>query len=161
MCVTISLLLREKGKETCREGKREGRRGQEVGAWCGVTCCARIIAIFVSLPTSHRGKEGRKGHVEGERDKGSERAGGGSTVWRDVLCANHRRHRVIAIKLSRWQEGRGGEEMVMDASARERAVTAWCGMSCHVHIIIVIVSFPSMSLPSRAQEGGREGRGGR
>ena len=107
MCVAISLPSREKGKETCGGGKREGRRGREVGAQCGVTCCARIVAVFVSLPTSRRGKEGRKGHVEGERDKGSERAGGGSTVWRDVLCVNRCRCRVIAIKLSRWQEGRG------------------------------------------------------
>ena len=131
-----------------------------MGAWCGVTCCARIIAIFVSLPTSHRGKEGRKGHVEGERDKGSERAGGGSMVWHDVLCANRHCHRVIAVELLRWQEGRGGEETVMDTLVRGRAVAARHGMLCRVRIVIVVVSFPSVSLPSRVQEGGREGRGG-
>ena len=131
-----------------------------MGARCGVTCCTRIVAIFMSLPTSRRGKEGRKGHVKGERDKGSERAGGGSTVWRDVLCVNRRRCCVIAIEPSRWQEGRGEEETVMDTLVRGRAVAARRGMSCCVRIIIIIMSFPSVLLLSRVQEGGREGRGG-
>ena len=131
-----------------------------MGAQCGVTCCVCIVAVFVSLLTSRQGKEGRKGHIEGERDKGSERAGGGSTVWCDVLCVNHHHCRVVAVELSRWQEGRGGEKTVMDVLVRGRAVATQRGMSCHVRIVIVIVSFPSMSLLSRVQEGGREGRGG-
>ena len=109
---------------------------------------------------SCRGKEERKGHVKGERDKGSERVGDGSTVWHDMLCANHRHRRVIAVELLRWQEGREGEEVVMDVLARGRAVAAQHGMSCHACIVVVIMSFPSVLLPLRAQEGGREGRGG-
>ena len=81
-------------------------------------------------------------------------------MWRDMLCMNCRHCRVVAVEPSRWQEGRGGEETVMDTLARGRAVAAWRGMSCRACIAVAIVSFPSVSLPLRAQEGGREGRGG-
>ena len=81
-------------------------------------------------------------------------------VWCDMLCTNHRCRCVIAVELSRWQEGRGGEETVMDMSVRGRAVAAQHGMSCCVCIVVDVMSFPSVLLPSRAQEGERERRGG-
>ena len=111
----------------------------------------------MSLLTSCRGKEGRKGHIEGERDKGSERVGGGSMVWHDMLCVNRRCRRVIAVELSKWQEGRGGEETVMDTLARGRAVAAQCGMSCRARIAIAIVSFPLRGQEGRREEGGSDG----
>ena len=79
MCVTISLLSREKGKETCQGGKRKGdmlrskegraaRMGGGSTAWCDMLHMHHCHFNVIANELSREG--GKEGACQGEKRQG-------------------------------------------------------------------------------------------
>ena len=104
-------MAREKGGRGNGDGCVGERKGGGSTAWhvvlCTHRCRRRVIPICVVAVESARGREGGKRGVVMDM----------SVRWRDVLCACHHCHRVIAVEPSSCvsspcrchREGRGKE----------------------------------------------------